>query len=368
MRVRAGSQVFDVFVSYRHSDAEVVRHLVSALEQQGMRVWFDESSIPDFGGITDSARIGLAESKALLIYYSSDYPHSSPCQWELTSGFLAAMRLGDPRSRVLVVNPESGPGHIEPVELRDARYQVSRSVDPSGIDSIAKAVSAHVAGITGELGAGILTPAVWLPSQPSAATRFVGRWREMWQIHSALHAHRSSMTQLAVGPGVLQVRGLGGLGKSLLAREYALRYSESFPGGVFWLYAQGDLTAGSNEIEREALRIGQLHAFAASVLGPERAPGLDGLAPYEVEAVLRNSLAGSLPCLWVVDDLPPGMSAREVYSWLGPASSCTLVTTRSGEYSALMPEVHLGVLGRDEALQVLFAAPMASRRVRTRRR
>ena len=116
--------MFDVFVSYRHSDGVIVRRLVAALERRGLQVWFDETAIPDFGGITDEARRGLAESKALLVFYSATYPHSSPCQWELTLAFLASARLGDPRRRVLVVNPELAPSHIEPVELRDALYQM----------------------------------------------------------------------------------------------------------------------------------------------------------------------------------------------------------------------------------------------------
>jgi hypothetical protein len=114
--------VYDVFVSYRHSDAETVRLLVSALERRGLSVWFDASSVADFGSISEAARRGLAESKALVVYYSAGYPQSSPCQWELTQGFVASMRLGDPRRRVLVVNPEPASSHIEPVELRDALY------------------------------------------------------------------------------------------------------------------------------------------------------------------------------------------------------------------------------------------------------
>jgi class 3 adenylate cyclase len=216
--------LFDVFVSYRRTDQAIVRQLVDSLKRRGLVVWFDETSIPDFGGITDSVRQGLAESKALLVFYSADYPQSSPCQWELTAAFLASSRLGDPRRRVLVVNPEPGLGHIEPVELRDALYLTIDGDGHGGVEQIADAVAVQVDRLHGELGAGILAPSLWLPTKPSAATRFVGRWREMWRIHSALHAPETATTQGAVGQGAVQVRGLGGIGKSLLAREYALRF------------------------------------------------------------------------------------------------------------------------------------------------
>ena len=354
--LRSEVGLFDVFVSYRRTDQAIVRLLVDSLKRRGLVVWFDETSIPDFGGITDSVRQGLAESKALLVFYSAEYPQSSPCQWELTAAFLASSRLGDPRRRVLVVNPEPGPGHIEPVELREALHLTIDGEGHGGIEQIADAVAVQVDRLHGELGAGILAPSLWLPTKPSAATRFVGRWREMWRIHSALHAPETATTQGAVGQGAVQVRGLGGIGKSLLAREYALRFEARYPGGVFWLYAQGDLTVESSRQERDALRLGQLRGFAASVLGAESAVGLDLLSPQDIEAVLRNSLASSEPCLWVVDDLPAGLAADEVYRWLGPtATTSTLITTRSGEYGALVHEVALSVLEPEEALEVLLA-------------
>jgi hypothetical protein len=76
--------VHDVFVSYRHTDSVAARLLVAALESRGLAVWFDESSIGDFGSISGAASEGLAQSKALVVYYSKQYPLSAPCQWELT--------------------------------------------------------------------------------------------------------------------------------------------------------------------------------------------------------------------------------------------------------------------------------------------
>lgn len=346
---------YDVFVSYRHTDSNSVEQLVSALERRGLRVWFDRSSVSDFGSISASASEGLSTSKAVIAYYSATYPHSSPCQWELTQGFLASMKLGDPCERVLVVNPEPGHAHIEPADLRDALYASVTPPELPELDSVADRITSHVANLQGELGHSA-AQSKWLPSQPSGATRFAGRFREMWQIHSGLHARKHAMTQGTVGPGVLQVRGMGGVGKSLLAREYALRFSASYPGGIFWLYAQGDVTTSSSPADRDALRVSQIRSFLPSVMGVAPGSGMDALSPEETEAIFRNAIAqASSPCLWVVDDLPENLEAGEVYRWLGPESSSTLITSRSGEYGALMPEVPLGVLEPDEAVQVLQA-------------
>ena len=37
-----------------------------------------------------------------------------------------------------------------------------------------------------------------------------------------------------------QLSGMGGVGKSLLAEEYALRFGAAYPGGIFWLRALGN--------------------------------------------------------------------------------------------------------------------------------
>ena len=106
---------FDLFISYRRQDADQVRPLVAALGERGLSVWLDQHANGEFAPITDEIRRGLAQSKALLAWYSEAYPKSGPCQMELTGALLAAHREGDPRRRVIVMNAGSSGGHIEPV-------------------------------------------------------------------------------------------------------------------------------------------------------------------------------------------------------------------------------------------------------------
>lgn len=104
---------FDVFLSYAHADRERVLKLRDALVASGLRVWLDDTQIETFESISAAINNGLAHSKVLVAFYSAAYPTRRACQWELTAAFLAAQRSGgDPRERVLVVNPEAGVGHI----------------------------------------------------------------------------------------------------------------------------------------------------------------------------------------------------------------------------------------------------------------
>ena len=344
---------FDLFVSYRHADGGSVRVLGDALRQQGLRVWFDDTAIPDFGSITAEARRGIEDSKALLAYYSADYPRSRACQWELTAAFTAAQQHGDPRERILVVNPEASPDHIEPVELRDARYYPA-PVGQHAMRDLVIAVAAHVSSLEQPLGSAT-SDGLWVPAPAVSAPRFVGRIRDMWRVHSALGATDAGMTQAAAGPGVAVVHGIGGAGKSLLVQEYALRFGGAYPGGVFWLRAGGGEESSVPDREgAETQRRTQLRQFARVLLGPERMHLLDEMTPEDVDAVLRTALTARGSCLWIVDDLPPGLTADQLSRWLGPPPAKTIITTRSGEYGGL-PNVPLGRLEHEEAIQLLTA-------------
>src|SRR5664280_2520476 len=101
------SAEYDIFLSHAWKDGERPQQIADALTEAGLHVWFDAAEIDDFASITRAVTEGLAKSKALLAYYSKTYPLRRACQWELTAAFLAAQTEGDPRRRVLVINPES---------------------------------------------------------------------------------------------------------------------------------------------------------------------------------------------------------------------------------------------------------------------
>lgn len=345
---------YDLFISYRHADADRVLPLVEALRAAGLAIWIDEREIEDFAGITRSIVEGLANAKALLAWYSAIYPQSRACQWELTAAFLAAQRTGEVRRRLLLVNPEGDNGHIHPVELRDELYQQAPSPGDTGaFKKLAQTLKAHTDQLPGLLGdIQPLAAPPWYGKKGVGSNRFVGRLPDMWKLHTGLHAGDVAIITGSAAPGVAQVSGMGGVGKSLLAEEYALRFGAAFPGGVFWLRALGNDNAktGLAPEEREAERTRQFSQMAARLGVP-----LQGLTPEEVEGRLAVKLGGEgKPFLWVIDDIPSGMAVENLQRWFAPHPlGKTLVTTRSREYRALGTTVPLGVLQPDEAWQLL---------------
>ncbi len=347
--------MYDVFLSHAWADGDRPQQIAEALRKAGLRVWFDAAEINDFTSITRAVTEGLSQSKVLLAYYSKTYPLRRACQWELTAAFLAAQAEGDPRRRVLVVSPEEKADHIHPIELRDAKFRRAPTDDGPALHELVQSVVKQVAVIDGPL-ADIhsLSAPDWFGIAPVGSTHFVGRLREMWEVHSLLHAGdvpQVSYATAATG-GIGRVSGLGGVGKSLLAEEYALRFGSAYPGGVFWLRAYGndDAQTPLGPDQREASRTDQVRRMTER-LGIHT----HGMTEEQIEGALARKIAteGKL-CLWVVDDVPSGLDGEVLRRWFAPhALARTLITTRSGAYGSLTKGIDLSVLDRDEAYQLL---------------
>lgn len=347
-------ETYDLFVSYAWADRARVGPLVAALRDCELRVFVDDSAIDDFERITTTITQGLAQSKALLAYYSAVYPTRRACQWELTAAYLAALRDGDPAKRIFVVNPESTADHLYPGELRDARFgHAPAANDSAALAELARIVAARMAPLLGPLSeVAPLVPARWLPTQGLGATRFVDRLPDMWRIHSMLHPAVTQLTEVCTGPAVMQVRGIGGVGKSLLVEEYALRFGAAYPGGVFWLRAYGSHEDGQASTVQELVAE---HDRQVRVIAARLGLPVAGRSPDEVIGALAGKLGRQgKPCLWVVDDLPDGLNAPQVQELLAPHPvACTLFTTRSHHYEGLAKVLDLDVLPAEDAFALL---------------
>ncbi|HLO77226.1 MAG TPA: toll/interleukin-1 receptor domain-containing protein, partial [Magnetospirillum sp.] len=340
---------FDVFLSYARVDSALADPLVQALERAGVTVWRDTEQIETFRAIRQAIDEGLARSKVLLALYSRAYTERRACDWELAAAFIA----GGP-DRILVLNPEKGADHIQPQSLREQKF--ANPDDFGDFDALAAKIKARVAGIDGSFGQ-LPKPAAdqeWFGLSPKgAAQTFVGRRGELWQVHGALTAGGSAMvapttTGLRPGDGSTMVRGLGGMGKTLLAEEYARRFAAAWPGGVFWLKAGGGDADGPIS---ESRLLDQYLALARALT-----LSFDPAEPASLRKAVETAMAARPgPYLWVVDDLPHGLNTEQARAWFAPTVSlgCTLVTTRTRTLNDIATPVELAELGEDEAYILL---------------
>jgi pentatricopeptide repeat protein len=331
------SPAYDVFISYAHKDKEAVGALVAALRAEGLRVFIDEAEVGSFHSIQSRVEQGIAKSKVLLAWYSVDYARSRACQWELAAGYLWGSG-----ERVCVVNPTSGTDHIQPRSLLDKLFATAS--DPT---QVARDVWIRAAGVGDGLGDDPgCRRSRFFGFQPAGSNRFVGRVPELWAMHDAVLRSASPMLS-GVARSIVQIRGLGGIGKSLLTEEYALRFGAAFPGGIFWLKAFGSDSNKSVE-DREADRMQQIREFAAQIPLPVEQK------PFpEVWAMLERELPKA-PCLWIVDDVPPGLSREQLSRWFSPHPSIpTLLIIPDLSHDDLGVKIDLDALTPEESLALL---------------
>src|SRR5262249_36620951 len=150
----------------------------------------------------------------------------------------------------------------------------------------------------------------------AASRGFVGRVPDLWKLHSALHGAETAIITGESPTGLAQVSGMGGVGKSLLAEEYALRFSAAYSGGIFWLRALG------NDANRPALTPDQQEAVRSDEFRNVTIQlGIDvsGLDSRQIEAAIGARLSRNQNSfLWIVDDLASGLTSDAARAWLAP--------------------------------------------------
>jgi tetratricopeptide (TPR) repeat protein len=354
--------VWDVFLSYAGAERSRALVVAEALRGAGLSVWFDRDDLRDHETITTKLADGLARSRSLLALYSPTYHRRRACQWELASAWLAgaveaqrgdATRAGH---RVMVAHCGS--------DLPSGVEGQKRFADADDLPALVTGVKAYLTTLP-ESAIGVPPLPKRAEVMPPPPTRFVGRTNEMWDLHVSLQGETtvlSGSTNAAKGGhGVAQVQGCGGMGKTLLATEYADRFGAAWPGGVFWLRAGGP----DGKDKHLAQLIDQLQDVMLLMMdGAEVGPifeGLKSLPPEKMILSLKKKLAEVLPStapwLWVVDDLPLGLSSDEARQWLAPAvaGNCgrTLITTRSQGLGGVGQTVAVQELDPDAAYALL---------------
>lgn len=169
---------------------------------------------------------------------------------------------------------------------------------------------------------------------PPRVQTFVGRKDALESIHAMLQeAPTVAITQIA--SGLVSVHGVGGVGKTSLATEYAHQYRTAYA-GVWWCPS-----------ETQSGVLTSLSALA-QILGVAN----DQTPAKQAATAAIDALSGAAEAwLLVYDNVP---SPDDVASLLPSGPARTLVTSRFSDWSSYASEIPLDRLPLDDAIEFLL--------------
>jgi tetratricopeptide (TPR) repeat protein len=303
---------YDLFISYARADNRQgqIAALVAEIERdfnrvagRPMRTFFDTQEIKGMHDWRDRILEGLRESGLLLVCLSPNYLKSEYCEWELTEFLKHEASRGFTGSAVapayLAEIPDWGAKDYDRQcadwvrELRRRQYFDLRAFHTKGPDALADSeVETHFRQLPRRLweqikrveASTILRGNVDRPNP-----HFQGRQRHLRELHQALH--RKQVGMLAA------VQGVGGLGKTALALEYAHAFGYEYGGGRWQVRCEGrdDLRLALASLE-PAIGIQFTQAEAAD-LDLQFARVLDELHQ------LAEAVPGASRCLLILDNV-----------------------------------------------------------------
>jgi Tfp pilus assembly protein PilF len=340
---------YDVFLSHNRAQKDWTRELDERLRAAKFNVWFDERNIR--GGEIGSIAMeqGVAESRHIVLVLSPEFIASEWTDFETQIAIVDSPANRDRKiipilhtkckvsrriSRISWI--DFSDTHGDPMRYEFHLAQLMSDLDPKRFDRPAdfKTFQASRQNPTS------IPPVRPLPTgsrMPQASNPlFVGRETEMLSLKRSLTPGSNALVGVHAA-----VVGMGGVGKTQLAIEFAHRYGQDYPGGVFWLNF-----AGEEDPINEVARCG----------GPEGLdlPGWSEMkAPEQGFRVHKHWEESEYASLLIFDNAEDPAAVEKWRPKHGHSS--VLITSRRDDWPPEMGVKRLGIatLPRQKSLELL---------------
>ena len=331
---RTDDETLDFFISYHHDDREWAEWIAWTLEEAGwsvlLQAWDFRAGQSFIGNMDD----GVARAKRTLAVLSPDYFASPYCKAEWTAA--------------LAQDPDGSQGRLLPVRVHDFRVEgllAARAyIDFVGLDETAVKENL-VAEAEGERRKPTEAPA--FPRAVSEEPVFPGALPPGFKVplrrnpnftgrEALLDALREALTSGKAAALTQAIHGLGGVGKTQLALEYAYRHGADYR-LVGWVRSE------------EAVRRASDYAALAAALGlPEKDAQDQGAIIQAVRACLETR--GDW--LLVFDNAPDPQALGEYLPRGGIGH--VVVTSRHAAWGGVARPLEVPTFPRPESVKFLL--------------
>ncbi len=314
---------YDFFLSRRGSVAPIAREVENVLSEKGYRVFVQDYDIPIAANFIEEVHEALKNARDLVVLFTRDYEQSPYTRMEFT-GFEANAAQSAEHRRMVILRCEDVPllGLFAPHVYQDL----------VGIGEAEERRSRILAAVEGRSQALEPPPRPFIGVPPRIAS-FTGRADELDRLDAILIQEKPAAVTHSVGRAAVQ--GMGGVGKTALAVEYAHRFRGLYA-GVCWCPAETPT--------------GLLSALANLAVTLDAAKPEEADVEKAAKAALRRLAEQRATWLLVYDNVPAPDAIADL---LPSAGARVLITSRFSDWSELADEVALDVLAIEEAVALL---------------
>lgn len=310
----------DYFVSRRGADAAVAQEIANVLIDAGYTIVVQDFDIPHTANFIVAMHHALKRCRHLIVLLTRDYDQSDFTLAEVANFLAVAARAqGERRLVVLRVDDYEPEGIFAGIVFGDLVGVVEPQERKLRI----------IAAAEGRSTAAPRRPKLF-ENIPPRDRNFAGRDSRLADLHGMLLDSDAQQ-----GPSQTAIHGLGGIGKTSLAAEYAHRYAGEYA-GVWWAPA-----------EQRTLLVASLAALAGR-LDPQL--GAEADQERAAKAGLARLSRSVMPFLLIYDNVESPETTRDLVPSVGAR---VLVTTRWTDWGGQAAELKLDVLGHDAATAFL---------------
>ena len=319
----------DFFISFTWDDVDIATALNDALLGAGFTTWFHPLDKPKGAGIADWMEVALDASRQMIAICSPSY-------FDRNKGYSRAERQS-----MFWEDPTNNDPLLILVKVKECKFP--RLIAQNECISLIgmqppEAADRLVSELTGEEARQARLAADKARQRPAVFNvaghsnrYFTGRDEAFARLHENIVRGETT--------AITAVKGMGGIGKTTLAREYALRRGTAARfGGVWWV-----------EAETEGQILASYDTLAGRLTDIERERDLTVTAERVREYL--GARAESAPWLVIFDNAP---DAKTIEPWLPGGSAKVIVTSRYQQFGQLADELNLDEWDEETTMRYLL--------------